>query len=99
MRGVHLGKIYAPRGFHDVFNLIHILQSHGGGVKRLAKGRDEARERAPGSLCRKMYIFTQGYCRGHCTVVYLAEVEDEAACDDGRDAKEGEAVVSIGGLG
>ena len=68
-------------------------------MEGFAKGGNETRQRASGTLRSELYISTQRYGRRHSGVVDLAEVEDEAACEDGRDAKERMDMVSIIRLG
>ena len=66
-------------------------------MKQLAEGCDEARKRAPGILRSKLNTSARRNCRGHPAVVNLAEVEDEATCEDGRDAEKRVATVSMNG--
>lgn len=68
-------------------------------MKWLPKGCNEARERAPRSLRSELYISARRHCRRRPDVVDPAEIEDEAGREDGRDAGELAAMVSIDGLG
>ena len=69
-------------------------------MKWFPKGCNEARERsAPGALRSELYISARRHRGRRPDMVDLAEVEDEAGREDGRDAGEPAAMVSIDGLG
>ena len=68
-------------------------------MKRLSKGRNEARQRAPEALRREVHILARRQGGRHPTLVNLAQVEDEAAREDRRDPEEHMARVSINGDG
>ena len=80
--------------FSYIFDFIPLLRPGGRCVKRLTEGCDEPRERDPRALHCKLHVFTQRDRRGHPTVVDLAEVEDEATCEDRRDAGQRATWVS-----
>ena len=79
-----------PRIFSCVFNFIALLRlrHRRTSLERLAEGRNEGRQGVSRALRHELYVCAQRYCRGHATVVDLAEVEDEVTCEDGRDAEK-----------